>query len=99
MTVPPPDPDSAPKTAFARVRNVTIFFFTFFYHKFFQRNTLRPVQRIIAEPDPAARRRFVRDWAATKLRESQYVQVAVRCPLLPAVRSFHRHDGRVESFV
>jgi hypothetical protein len=43
----------------------------------FRRNTLIPIKAIISEPNQGQVRQLVRDWATGKLKEVQYVQVAV----------------------
>lgn len=50
---------------------------TFLYRELFKRNTLRPMKKIIRESGrPELQHRLLRQWARTKYKESQYIQVA-----------------------
>jgi hypothetical protein len=52
---------------------------TFCYHESLQRNTIEPVNRIIAASNNEARSRLLQEWADLKAEESKYIQIAV-CP-------------------
>jgi hypothetical protein len=50
---------------------------TFCYHESLQRNTIEPLNRIIAASDDEARSRLLQEWADIKAEESKYIQIAV----------------------
>lgn len=50
---------------------------TFCYHESLQRNTIEPLNRIIAASDDGARSRLLQEWADIKAEESKYIQIAV----------------------
>ena len=58
---------------------------TLLYREMLKRNTVRPMERIIKEPNQERKRRLLRDWAQMKSNESTYVQLAVRSPHLKVV--------------
>jgi len=49
---------------------------TFCYHESLQRNTIEPVNRIIAASNNEARSRLPQEWADLKAEESKYIQIA-----------------------
>ena len=47
------------------------------YGSIYSRNTLKPIQRIIDSSDEASLKDEMKQWTSSKLKEAQYVQVAV----------------------
>ncbi len=68
-------------TAHLVVETIVERLLTFCYHESLQRNTIEPLNRIIAAPDHDARARLLREWASLKTEESKYIQIAV-CSLI-----------------
>jgi hypothetical protein len=50
---------------------------TFCYHESLQRNTIEPLNRIIAASENEARSRLLQEWSDIKAEESKYIQIAV----------------------
>ena len=55
--------------------------FTFAYHESLQRNTIGPLNKIIAAEDDDTRGQLLWEWSEVKAEESKYIQIAVRAEL------------------
>ncbi|KAL8936592.1 MAG: hypothetical protein Q9216_004853 [Gyalolechia sp. 2 TL-2023] len=86
-------PSHVASTSFRYMNNFFEIAGTFLYRELFKRNTLRPMKRIIRESSrPELQHRLLRQWAQTKFKESQYIQVA-QLLLLPNENDPYMDDG------
>lgn len=64
-------------TVYLVIKTIVERLLTFCYYESLQRNTIEPLNRIIATSDHGARSRLLREWAELKAEESKYIQIAV----------------------
>jgi hypothetical protein len=67
--------------AWALLSKVVERIFTFAYHESLQRNTIGPLNKIIAAEDDDTRGRLLWEWSEVKAEESKYIQIAVRADM------------------